>query len=335
MANSIRCRRRRPIWSTVERPSSHAGQHAGYDRSESYDGDDPDRLQVGVMARMLRAKYAILGDFGGFMSTSKVVLVTGASSGLGRAMAEHLSAVGYIVFGTSRKRAGSTGAVRMLALDVTDDVSVQQTIGQVIAETGRIDVLVNNAGIGLCGAVEDTSVDEARWQFETNFFGTVRVTRAVLPHMRQNGKGRVITVSSLAGMAALPFQPYYSAAKFALEGWNEALRLELAGSVIDCTTINPGDFKTGFTAARVFAREALTGRHAEQLKTTAAIYERDENRGADPLLVARLAEKLIARRRVGVRYTVGSPIQRFGMVLKRVLPATVFERIMKGTYGIR
>jgi len=250
-------------------------------------------------------------------------------------MAEHLAALGHTVFGTSRKPSDDFSTVRMLALDVTDDASVAQAVAQVVQTAGRIDVLVNNAGIGLCGAVEDTTMAEARWQLETNFFGPVRMILAVLPYMRRQGGGRIITVSSLAGMAALPFQPYYSAGKFALEGLNEALRLELSGSGITSTTINPGDFKTGFTAARVFAKNAHAGRHAAQLRTTVGIYERDENHGADPQAVAELAARLIAQPRVGVRYLVGAPIQRFGMLLKRLLPATVFEWIMKDTYKIR
>jgi NAD(P)-dependent dehydrogenase (short-subunit alcohol dehydrogenase family) len=268
------------------------------------------------------------------MSAGKIVLITGASSGLGLVMAGHLAALGHTVFGTSRKPDGDLGKVRMLALDVTDDTSVENAVQQVIAAAGRIDVLINNAGFGLCGAIEDTTVDEARRQMETNFFGPVRMIRAVLPHMRRQGRGRIITVSSLAGMAALPYQPYYSAGKFALEGLNEALRLELSGSGIDATTINPGDFKTGFTAARTFARNAHSELHGARLKTTLAIYERDETDGADPQLVAQLAARLVALPNVGVRYTVGAALQRFGMLLKRWLPATMFERIMKSTYKI-
>ena len=264
----------------------------------------------------------------------KVILVTGASSGLGKSIATHLAAQGYRVFGTSRKAQSDTGQISMLSLDVTDDESIRRAVAQVIAQAGRIDVLINNAGSGLCGAIEDTELDEARWQMDTNFFGPFRLIKAVLPHMRQQGNGRIITVSSLAGLAALPYQAFYSASKFAIEGLNEALRLELAGSGIDATLINPGDFKTGFTAARVFARAARTGQQAEQLAKTLRIYERDELHGADPALVARLAQRLIEARRVGLRYTVGRIDQRFGMLLKKVIPARWFEMIMKITYSI-
>ncbi|MCY1279329.1 3-hydroxybutyrate dehydrogenase [compost metagenome] len=266
---------------------------------------------------------------------SKVVLVTGASSGFGQAIAQRLAAQGHTVFGTARKPSGDQGKVRMIALDVTNDVSVTKAIEEVVAAAGRIDVLINNAGVGICGAIEDTELDEARWQMETNFFGAVRTIRAVMPYMRARGVGRIINISSLAGLIGLPFQAYYSASKFALEALNEALRMELSGTGIDSTNINPGDFKTGFTAARVFTRMALSGHHATQLTTTVGRYEHDENNGADPELVADLAARLVVQRRVNVRYTVGRFDQRMSTLVKRVVPARLFERIMKGTYAIK
>lgn len=267
----------------------------------------------------------------------KVILVTGASSGLGEAIASALVERGHRVYGTRRKVGASETATpfSMLPLDVTDDTSVSTCVAALLAAEGRIDVLINNAGVGLCGAIEDTTVAEAQWQMDTNFFGPVRVIRAVLPHMRRQGNGRIITVSSLAGIAALPYQPYYSASKFALEALNESLRLELSGSGIDSTTINPGDFKTGFTAARIFSDGARSGLHAKALKATVSIYERDELNGAHPELVARLAARLVEQHRIGVRYTVGMPSQRFGIMLKRLLPATLFEQLMKLTYSLK
>ncbi|MOA35304.1 short chain dehydrogenase [compost metagenome] len=133
----------------------------------------------------------------------------------------------------------------------------------------------------------------------------------------------------------MPFQAYYSASKFALEALNEALRLELSGTGIDSTNINPGDFKTGFTAARVYTRMALGGHHATQLTTTVGKYEHDENNGADPELVADLAARLVVQRRVNVRYTVGRFDQRMSTLVKRVVPAWLFERFLKSTYAIK
>lgn len=266
---------------------------------------------------------------------SKIVLVTGASSGFGRAIAQRLAEQGHTVFGTSRNPFGNLGKIRMIALDVTDDSSVINTIGDIVAITGRIDVLINNAGVGICGAVEDTGMDEVRRQMEINFFGAVRTIRAVIPHMRAQGEGRIINISSLAGLISLPFQAYYSASKFALEAINEALRMELSGSGIDSTNINPGGFRTGFTASRMFTRQAFAGRNSTQLTTTVALYERDELSGANPDMVAKLVTRLVLKRRVNVRYSVGRFDQRMMALVKRAIPAWVFERILKGAYSIK
>lgn len=263
------------------------------------------------------------------------ILITGASSGLGRSIAEHLSNLpGYTVFGTSRKGDNGPAKVKMLALDITSDASVSQAVSTMITQAGKIDVLINNAGAGLCGAVEDCALDEARWQIDINFFGAVRMIQAVLPHMRQQSRGRIISISSIAGQIALPFQSFYSASKYALEGLNDALRLELHNSGIDCTLIEPGDFATGFTSARVFSRHARSGNHAEQLNKTVAIYERDETKGTDPLLAATLCARLIQAPSLKPRYAVGRWDQRLGLIIKRLIPGHLFEKIMRTTYKI-
>jgi NAD(P)-dependent dehydrogenase (short-subunit alcohol dehydrogenase family) len=269
------------------------------------------------------------------MQPPRVVLVTGASSGLGQCIARTLAARGHRVFGTSRKPVADDGAVRMLALDVDDDASVSRCVGAVLAAEQRIDVLVSNAGVGLCGAVEDSALDEIRWQMETNFFGAVRMLRAVLPAMRAQGSGRILTIGSLGGLVGMPYQAFYSASKFALEGLTEALRLELAGSGIDAAIVEPGDFRTGFTDARVFARGARSPAHQERLARVAAIYERDERNGADPQRVGDLVARLVEARRIGVRYSVGRWDQRASVFAKRLLPAAWFERLLASLYAIR
>jgi NAD(P)-dependent dehydrogenase (short-subunit alcohol dehydrogenase family) len=261
----------------------------------------------------------------------KVVLVTGGSTGLGAAVVDRLTADGHRVFGTSRRPSETSGLV---TLDVTDDASVASCVATVLAEAGRIDVLVGNAGYGVAGAVEDTTLDEARAQLETNFFGAVRVTRAVLPAMRAQGSGRIITVSSFAALQALPYQPFYSASKWALEGFGEALRLELRGSGIDACTVLPGDFRTEFTEQRVLAAGARSPEHAERLAAVLATYERDERAGADPARVGALVSRLVEARRVRPRYLVGKPSQRVAVGLKRVLPAAAFEWAFRRAYSL-
>jgi NAD(P)-dependent dehydrogenase (short-subunit alcohol dehydrogenase family) len=256
----------------------------------------------------------------------RVVLVTGASSGIGKATAELLAARGCRVYGTSRnapraiveKAAGDEGPVlRMIPLDVTSDESVDAAVGVVLAREGRIDAVVNNAGFGIAGAVELTSVDEARGQFETNFFGMVRVCRAVLPVMRQQGSGRIVNLSSIAGRIAIPFQAFYSASKFAIEGYSEALRIEVAPFGIQVVLVEPGDCRTGFTAARQYV-----GRPTYPAESRAiAVMEHDEAHGASPEAVARLVHRLITMRSPGVRYTVGPVAQRLAVLLQRLLPS--------------
>ncbi len=159
------------------------------------------------------------------MSEQKVVLITGASSGFGQAAASLLARNGFIVFGTSRQPdRGNPDGYKMLRLDVCSDDSVNACIQILMEQAGRLDVLINNAGYGLGGAVEETAIHEAKSQFETNFFGTARMVRAVLPIMRKQGGGQNINVSSLAGLMGVPFRGFYSASKYAVEGYTEALR---------------------------------------------------------------------------------------------------------------
>ena len=264
----------------------------------------------------------------------KIILVTGASSGFGKLIAERLAADGHRVFGTSRQPKSEGGAVTMLPLDVMDDGSAFDCVHQVIQQAGRIDILVNNAGFGLFGAIEDTSIAEAMEQLDTNFWGVVRMTRLVLPHMRREGSGRIINIGSMAGHVGLPYQPYYSVSKYALEALNECLRLELKGSGVDATIVCPGDFKTGFTSARRFASNARSALHKDRLDGTLAIYEQDELLGADPILVADLVAHITTARATNVRYFVGKFSQRASIALKRFLPARLFERLLKSIYQL-
>jgi short-subunit dehydrogenase len=174
---------------------------------------------------------------------AQTVLITGASKGIGLTIAEHLHAQGHTVYGTSRAattREGSSQHVfKMLPLDVTNDESVRACVSRVLAESGKIDVLVNNAGYDLYGAAEETSLEETLAQLETNFVGTVRMTKAVLPGMRERKHGKIVQLSSIGGMLALPNNSAYAASKFALEGYSEALRTRCDHSTCSCRWCNP------------------------------------------------------------------------------------------------
>lgn len=271
------------------------------------------------------------------MTSPKIVLVTGTTSGFGKLAAERLARKGHRVYGTCLPDFdGDRNAFGfpLLELDVVDDNSVVRCVADLVAAEGRVDVLINNAGIGIAGALEDTTIEEARFQMDVNFFGAIRMIRAVLPHMRAQGGGRIVTMSSMAGHVGMPFQSIYSASKYALEGLNEALRLELRGSGIDATVVCPGDFRTGFTAARVYTKGARSAHHAEQLAKTVGIMERDELNSPDPSMVGDLLVRLVDEPSLKVRYFVGRISQRTGIFAKRLMPASLFERLVCATYQL-
>jgi NAD(P)-dependent dehydrogenase (short-subunit alcohol dehydrogenase family) len=267
-------------------------------------------------------------------SRSPVVLITGASSGIGRACAEYLHGRGYRVYGSSR-RAALDSPFPFVQMDVTSEQSVAEAVQQVLQREGRIDVVLNNAGDGIAGAVEDTSIAEAQQQMDTNFFGVLRVCRAALPPMRRQGAGLIVNVSSLGGLVALPFQGLYSASKFALEGMTEALRMEVRPHGIRVVLVEPGDFRTGFTAQRRKVQAAADSVYAERFGRALAVMERDESRGADPLAVARLVERLIRRPSPRPRYKVGAWVQKLSAgLLRKLLPQKLYERLLMMSYDI-
>src|SRR4051795_12235437 len=184
------------------------------------------------------------------VETGQVALVTGASSGIGEAAARELVDAGFTVYGTNRKAVAGEqrDGVTFLPLDVTDDASVAIAVGDVLARSGRIDVLVNNAGFGVAGAAEESSVEQARALFETNVFGLMRVTRAVLPVMRAQGSGRIINVSSIVGLIPVPFMALYASSKHALEGYSESLDHEVREHGVRVLLVEPGFTKTAFDA---------------------------------------------------------------------------------------
>lgn len=274
---------------------------------------------------------------------NQVVLVTGASSGIGRATAEFLMRQGCHVYGTSRKAgehpehhasdASSGGFIDMISLDVTQDDSVEAAVKDVISKEGRIDVLVSNAGTGIAGSIEDTSMAEAMTQFETNFFGALRVIRAVLPIMRAQGNGRIVAISSVAGVISIPYQAHYSASKFAIEGLIEALRHEIKPFGIKACLVEPGDTKTGFTGSRVIAVKASEdSAYKERFDRSLARMEHDEQNGASAEAVAKIIFRMIKSKNPPIRTAVGFQYKAI-LLLKRLLPTRLVERIVGILYN--
>jgi NAD(P)-dependent dehydrogenase (short-subunit alcohol dehydrogenase family) len=264
---------------------------------------------------------------------SKTVLVTGASSGIGAAAAHLLGSRGFKVFGTTRSpHPVSPGNFEMLSLDVNSDASARSCVEQVLARAGRIDVLVNNAGYALSGAAEETSIAEAKEQFETNFFGVVRMVNVVLPSMREAGTGRIITIGSLAGLMALPFGAFYCATKFGLEGYSESLAYELEPFGISVTLIEPGFVRTGISHAARYPAGTLPAYEATRKRAIAALGKAvSEGIPAEP--VARAVLTAVESAKPRLRYRVGADA-RWLPRLRKAVPFSVFAGGVRRRFGL-
>jgi NAD(P)-dependent dehydrogenase (short-subunit alcohol dehydrogenase family) len=268
------------------------------------------------------------------MADARVAVVTGASAGIGRACASRLSAAGWSVTGASRRGTAAAGWTG-LVMDVDSDTSVRDGIGEVIKREGHIDALVAAAGWGVAGAAEYTTIAEAKAQFETNFWGCVRAVQAVMPHMRAQRNGRIVLISSLGGVIGIPFQAYYSASKFALEGFGEALAYEVAPFGVHVTLVQPGNIATDFTASRVMATGGeADSAYAAAMTKAVSVMARDEANGAPPAQVAATVQRVLSASRPPRRVSVGKAGERVGLIAKRLLPFRVFEAAAKGSLGV-
>ena len=258
------------------------------------------------------------------MAESRVVLITGASSGFGRETARILLGRGFKVYGTSRNPSAKPQEpdVGMIALDVDSDNSIQSGVKELLEETGRLDVLVNNAGYVLTGGAEERSIAEAKAQFETDFFGHVRMTKAVLPTMRKQGSGQIVNISSIAAILPVPFEGYYAAAKAALLAWSEALPHEVKSLGIKVSVVEPGFFKTNLGHTRKIAKYTI--RDYDELRRRAiATLDDDFENGADPRLVGETVLRIIASKNPKHEYAVGR--ERRYKTLKHLMPQSIIE----------
>ena len=263
-----------------------------------------------------------------------VILITGISSGFGLETARLLSQEGHTVYGTVRREVEPLPQVHYLKVDVRDRQAVADAVGQVVAQEGRIDVLVNNAGMGIGGPVEFATEEEIREQMDANFMGLVHFVTAVLPYMRAQGKGKIIALSSIGGLMGLPFQGFYSASKFAIEGYCEALRLETRAMGVTVTVIRPGDFSTGFTGSRKKTANAEALQVYKTYAESMGKVEHDETGGLKPQVLAQKISKIIRKQHPRYGYVVASFEQRLSVLLKRMLPASWFARILGSYYKL-
>ena len=264
-----------------------------------------------------------------------IILITGVSSGFGRAMAQQLSGEGHQVYGTVRRDVPELPGVHYLRADVRDTSSVQAAVSAVLAAEGRIDVLINNAGMGIGGPAEFAPEADVQLQMDTNFMGQVRFTQAVLPAMRKQESGKILCFSSIGGVMGLPFQGFYSASKFAVEGFCEALQIEVRRHGIQVILIEPGDFSTGFTAARIkrFSDEAVAAYPC--LQRSVDSFEKDEQTGLKPDYLARKVSKILRKKRPKFRYVIATFIQKLSIPLKRILPARTFVKVLSLFYNVK
>lgn len=268
-------------------------------------------------------------------TSSKVVLITGGSSGIGKSIGEYLSKRNFKVYGTSRNpKKTETLPFSLIALDVTRQETIQSAISEIIEKESKIDVLINNAGIGITGPIEETPDEEIKKAFDTNYFGPINVIKAVLPHMRSRGGGLIINITSIAGYMGLPYRGIYSATKGALELTTEAFRMELKEFNIKMTNVAPGDFATNIAAGRYHAPVLEGSPYQKSYKNTLELMNKHVDEGQDPELMARAILKVIETKNPRGHYKVGEPLQKFSIALKRILPDKVYEKMLLKHYKL-
>ncbi|MDP1748924.1 MAG: oxidoreductase [Reyranella sp.] len=264
--------------------------------------------------------------------SGKTAIVTGASTGIGRARAEALARAGFTVFGTSRRATGNglnggPNRISMLTCNVTDDEAVNALVSTVLSQTGRIDVLVNNAGIGLLGGAEESSISQVQALFDVNLFGVMRVTNAVLPSMRRRGQGRIINISSVLGILPAPYSAHYSATKHALEGYSESLDHEIRTFNIRVSLIEPAYTRSVFEQNALEPDSLL--KEYDRARADARALVRDVMTTADPPeVVADAVLQATSAAHPRRRYTAGK-IARQVSVLRRFAPAEMFDKSLR------
>lgn len=263
----------------------------------------------------------------------KVIVITGASSGIGFACAEYLASKGHMVYGIGRNPDFRTTRFSYAPIDISNESGINEFVSVILLKEKRIDLLINNAGIHIAGAIEHTSLQNAQYLFECNFFGSLNMIRAILPSMKERKCGMIICISSIGGISGLPFQGIYCASKFALEGLCESLRMETSRLGIRVILLEPGDFQTPITQNRIKdLKTANDPYYNKQFEETLKKITSDETNGMAPYYIARKIDKIMRLKKPAIRYTAGKLSQRSVPVLKRILPTEFFQYIIQKYY---
>ncbi len=259
-----------------------------------------------------------------------IVIITGVSSGIGLANAKKFIEKGHTVYGISRREVLLEGLTHYQA-DITDHERINQIVDEIYAKENRIDVLINSAGMGISGAVEDTEMESAKRMFDINFFGTVNISNRVIPYMRENGFGRICNISSVAGVLPIAFQTFYSSNKAAISLYSEGLNIEVKPFGIRVIDFMPGDIKTGFTDNRK-KNESNSKYYGKRIDRSVKVMEKDERNGMSVEYVSKVMYRNIMKKRPPVRKVVGVQY-KFFLFLYRLLPIKFVNYVMGKLYG--
>jgi NAD(P)-dependent dehydrogenase (short-subunit alcohol dehydrogenase family) len=265
---------------------------------------------------------------------SKVILVTGGSSGLGAAICEHLASKGHKVYGTSRNVSSQNPGFTMISMDVCQRESIQQAVTSILAKEGRLDVVINNAGLGMAAPVEEAADKDVDKLFNTNVRGVLNVMQAVLPQLRKQRNGLIINITSIAAEIALPYRGLYCASKAAVEKITEAMRMEIKPYGVKACTFQAGDIKTNINSNRLTAEVPANSVYAAQFNRINSEIHADVNNAVSPYFYADKIEKIIRSTNVKRTYVEGRFIQRLSRFLSRILPGTWFEKIIMNHYKL-
>ena len=266
---------------------------------------------------------------------NKVVLITGGSSGIGKSIGEFLQHKGFVVYGTSRNPERVLNSVfPLIALDVRNSDSIQAAVAKIIAASGRLDIVINNAGVGITGPLEEIPTAEIRNNFETNFFGPIEVMKAVLPQMRSQKSGLIINITSIAGYMGLPYRGVYSASKGALEIITEAISMEVKAFGINVVNVAPGDFATNIASGRYHAPVVAGSAYETTYGNTLKQMDEHVDSGSNPDEMAIAIYQIINAKNPKLHYKIGAFMQKFSIVLKRILPDRIYESMLMNHYKL-